>query len=175
MKRTFHALLLALVAILIVWILGERVTRGQAIVTGSAEIRNVGYVYVNCEDPTCSQSPGPGTLVDVPGGAVTFSLPGGPPRRVLVSFEARWGGGSSTSYGSTALTGLAVDGVLQTPPSIAVFRTTPDPRIETHGWQWITTPLSPGSHTAQLRWGNLGTPTSGLINLFDVGMAVFYR
>ncbi len=174
MRKISYILPLAVVGLLVIWVVGERVARGQATVTGAAEIRSFGFVNVNCEDPVCLQGPG-SSFVDIPGAAVTFTLPGGPGRRVLVHFQARWGGGLPTASGARALVRLAVDGVVQEPFDMWVFTTRPDGGNGTHGWQWTTSPLSAGSHTAQLRFSNLGPPGTGTIHLFDVAMAVFHR
>ena len=86
----------------------------------------------------------------------TFTLGTTSNKPVVVMFEGEWFTGIE---GSAAFIQLAIDGVVQSGPSSVVVAYTPFgaiPETETHGFNFISNALSPGSHTAAIQWADNG-------------------
>jgi hypothetical protein len=105
---------------------------------------------VDAIDFPCTTS---ATFVPMPTMSRTFKLGGKASQPVLVLFQGEWFGFDS---GQAAQLELTVDGVVQPGPGTII---TIDQRpagttqpVSTHGFDYVTSPLAPGTHTAEIEW-----------------------
>jgi hypothetical protein len=87
------------------------------------------------------------SFVNVPGMSRTFAQGGTASDEVVVTFE-----GSASLNGEDFDTGfvrLTIDGTVQTPGVIPLLGVG---KRGTHGFNWQTRALSPGTHTARVQW-----------------------
>jgi hypothetical protein len=168
--------LLALAALMLVWI--GHATAGKGGPTRAVKIAktvsNVATGRADAVDATTFVCTTGGTFTDMPEMSATFRLGGRAAQPVIVLFEGEWGGPSFTE-GTGAFIRLAIDGVVQTPVDVGVERRptgTPDD-LETHGFNFVSDPLAPGTHTATIQWR--GTTTSGQVCVQDRSMIVLHK
>jgi hypothetical protein len=108
---------------------------------------------VDATDTVCTVSP---SFNNMPSMSKTFTLGTTSNKPVIVMFEGEWFTGIE---GSAAFVQLAIDGVVQSGPRSVVAAFTPFgaiPETETHGFNFISDALSPGSHTAAIQWADNG-------------------
>jgi hypothetical protein len=150
------ALLLTLAVFAVFWIGRASADEGGAspaatiaktfsnIATGRADA-------VEANDSPCTVSP---QFNDMPGMSETFSFGGTASRPVLVLFQAEW-----FSFTQSVAIRLTIDGVVQSGAAIVVIDEresgAPD-EVETHGYNFISDPLAPGTHTARIQWADSG-------------------
>ena len=79
----------------------------------------------------------------------TFALGGTTNDEVVVMFQATWSG--QTDPFDTAFVRLTIDGVEQ-PTNVSVPIFGGGNGSFTHGFNWISKALTPGSHTARIQW-----------------------
>jgi hypothetical protein len=92
----------------------------------------------------------------MPDMAVTFKLGGSASRPVLVFIQASL---AFPSEGASLIMRLTVDGVVQSGPDDVVvdLRPTGEPfPVSTHGFNFISDSLAPGTHTARIQWRDNG-------------------
>jgi hypothetical protein len=85
----------------------------------------------------------------IPGMTRTFTLGGTATDEVVVMFQASWSG-SAIEF-DTGFVRLTIDGVVQ-PTNNAVPIFAGSTGTFTHGFNWISQGLAPGSHTARIQW-----------------------
>jgi len=108
---------------------------------------------VDATDTVCTVSP---SFNNMPGMSKTFTQGATSNKAVIVMFEGEWFTGAD---GSAAFIQLAIDGVVQSGPRSVVAAHSPFgeiPESETHGFNFISDALSPGSHTAAIQWADNG-------------------
>jgi hypothetical protein len=108
---------------------------------------------IDATDTICTVSP---SFNNMPGMSKTFTLGTTSNKPVIVMFEGEWFTGAD---GSAAFIQLAIDGVVQSGPRSIVAAHSPFgeiPESETHGFNFISDALSPGSHTAAIQWADNG-------------------
>ena len=89
------------------------------------------------------------SFTTIPGMTQTFNLGGTANDEVVVTFQASWSG--VTEQFDTAFVRLTIDGAVQpTNVSVPIFGGAEG--TNTHGFTWISGPLSPGNHTARIQW-----------------------
>ena len=108
---------------------------------------------IDATDTICTVSP---SFNNMPGMSKTFTQGATSNKAVIVMFEGEWFTGAD---GSAAFIQLAIDGVVQSGPRSVVAAHSPFgeiPESETHGFNFISDALSPGSHTAAIQWADNG-------------------
>ena len=85
----------------------------------------------------------------IPGMVQTFVLGGTENDEVVVTFQASWSGVAQQF--DTAFVRLTIDGVEQ-PTNVSVPIFGGGNGSFTHGFNWISKALTPGSHTARIQW-----------------------
>jgi hypothetical protein len=108
---------------------------------------------VDATDTVCTVSP---SFNNMPGMSKTFTQGATSNKPVIVQFEGEW---FPSAEGSAAFIQLAIDGVVQSGPRSVVAAYSPFGAIldtETHGFNFISDALSPGSHTAAIQWADNG-------------------
>jgi len=108
---------------------------------------------IDASDTICTVSP---SFTTMPGMAKTFTQGATSNKQVIVQFEAEW---FPSAIGSAAFIQLAIDGIVQSGPSSVVAAYTPFgaiPETETHGFNFISDALTPGTHTATIQWADNG-------------------
>jgi hypothetical protein len=108
---------------------------------------------VDATDTVCTVSP---SFNNMPAMSKTFTQNATTNKPVIVMFEGEWFAGVE---GSAAFIQLAIDGVVQSGPRSVVAAFSPFgaiPDTATHGFNFITDALTPGSHTATIQWADNG-------------------
>jgi hypothetical protein len=108
---------------------------------------------VTLTDIPCTVSP---NYTDMPGTSVTFTLGGTAPRPVLVLLQGQW---FLPNDGVTVRVGLVIDGVVQTGPTDVLVAERPTGVAltdATHGFNFVSDALAPGTHTAKIQWHDNG-------------------
>jgi hypothetical protein len=108
---------------------------------------------IDATDTICTVSP---SFNNMPGMSKTFTLGTTSNKPVMVMFEGEWFTGT---VGSAAFIQLAIDGVVQSGPNSVVVAFVPFgaiPETETHGFNFISDALAPGTHTAAIQWADNG-------------------
>lgn len=156
-RRIVAFALLVSVAAALVWV--GRVSaaeggRGPAAVSKTISGLPIGKADgIDAIDTVCTVSPNFNTM---PGMSKTFTLGTTSNKPVVVLFEGEWFSGAD---GSAAFIQLAIDGRVQSGPSSVVVAHQPFgeiPETETHGFNFISDALTPGSHTAVIQWADNG-------------------
>ena len=88
------------------------------------------------------------SFVTVPKMVRTFTLGGGADEEVVVMFQGSLSLGTEDMF-DTGFLRLTIDGVEQSPGEVPAIA--PGER-GTHGFNWQSEPLVPGSHTARVQW-----------------------
>ncbi|HXJ63112.1 MAG TPA: hypothetical protein VNN79_05110 [Actinomycetota bacterium] len=104
-------------------------------------------------DIPCTVSP---NYADMPGMAVTFKLGGTASRPVIVMLQAQW---FMPTEGVTVRIRFLVDGVVQSGPTDVLVVERPTGVALTdgaHGFDFLSDPLTPGTHTAKIQWKDNG-------------------
>jgi hypothetical protein len=108
---------------------------------------------IDATDTICTVSP---SFNNMPGMSKTFTQGATSNKQVIVQFEGEW---FPQVLGSAAFIQLAIDGIVQSGPKSVVAAYTPFdaiPETETHGFNFISDALTPGSHTATIQWADNG-------------------
>ena len=108
---------------------------------------------IDATDTICTVSP---NFNNMPGMSKTFTLDTTSNKPVIVMFQGEWFTGTE---GSAAFIQLAIDGIVQSGPNSVVVAFIPfgeTPETETHGFNFISNSLSPGTHTAAIQWADNG-------------------
>ena len=108
---------------------------------------------VDATDTVCTVSP---SFNNMPSMSKTFTQGATANKAVIVMFEGEW---FPSAEGSAAFIQLAIDGVVQSGPRSVVAAFSPFgeiPDTATHGFNFITDALTPGSHTATIQWADNG-------------------
>jgi len=108
---------------------------------------------IDATDTICTVSP---SFNNMPGMSKTFTLGTTSNKPVMVMFQGEWFTGT---VGSAAFIQLAIDGIVQSGPNSVVVAFVPfgaTPETETHGFNFISDALSPGTHTATIQWADNG-------------------
>jgi hypothetical protein len=118
----------------------EAVTAVSNVATGKADA-------VDTSDNQCTSS---ASFVDMPGMSETFTFGGTASRPVLVLFQGRWNNAAE----GHAIIRLVIDGVVQPGPgaSVTLHEDDASADLETNGFNFISAPLAPGTHTAKIQW-----------------------
>jgi hypothetical protein len=156
--RLVYAALFVLIAPTLIWI--GRSSAGPA---GPAHSGAVSKTVANVPtgkadaidrtDIPCTVSP---NYTDMPATSVTFKLGGTAPRPVLVLMEGQW---FLPNDGVTIRIRLLIDGVVQSGPTDVLVAERPAgvALIDgTHGFNFVSDPLVPGTHTAKIQWHDNG-------------------
>jgi hypothetical protein len=104
-------------------------------------------------DIPCTVSP---NYADMPGMALTFKLSGTASRPVIVMLQAQW---FMPTEGVTVRIRFLVDGVVQSGPTDVLVVERPTGVALTdgaHGFDFLSDPLTPGTHTAKIQWKDNG-------------------
>lgn len=154
------AVLVALTALALVWI--GRASAGEggpsapdAVLTTASNIPTGKADAVDAVNGICTVSP---NFNDMPGMSETFSFGGTASRRVIVLFQSHWNLGAENSSVSIRLT---IDGVVQSGPGNGfIINSQPadaqQRTVGTRGFNFISNPLAPGTHTAKIQWRDNG-------------------
>jgi hypothetical protein len=129
-------------------------------------------------DQVCTTSSSSGAAyVDMLGMSRTFTISGTTNRSVVVLFQGSYW---SAPPGHWGLIQLTVDGVVNPGPgkSVFLYQYNQDedggaPQLESHGFNFQTEPLPPGSHTVKIRWAGIGVG-SGLLCIGSRSLIVLY-
>ncbi len=115
----------------------------------AAQVGNVGkFSSTRAVINDCSIST---AFTTIPGMSRNFTLGGSANDEVVVMFQASWSGSPITF--DTGFVRLTIDGVVQpTNVSVPAFGGTESSSSFTHGFNWISQALTPGSHTARIQW-----------------------
>jgi hypothetical protein len=108
---------------------------------------------IDATDTVCTVSP---SFNNMPAMSKTFTQGATSSKPVIVQFEGEW---FPAADGSAAFIQLAIDGVVQSGPRSVVAAHSPFgelPESETHGFNFISDALAPGSHTATIQWADNG-------------------
>jgi hypothetical protein len=106
-----------------------------------------------------SQCTSSASFTAMPQMSETFSFGGNASRPVLVLFHGEWVGFAEGAFVTVRLT---IDGVVQSGPGAAgdlvlAFRPAGEPfQSGTHGFNFVSEPLAPGTHTATIQWQSAG-------------------
>lgn len=120
----------------------------DAVTEGSAKIPKADFVVSTDSASTTSVD-----YVDMAGMTKTFKLAGLTKEEVIVMFQAEWSGGSDR-----ALIRLLVDGLVQPGPGedAQPFAPHEGSEVSTNGFNFVTPPISPGTHTVTIQWASVG-------------------
>jgi len=133
-----------------------RVTKSAAnIPTGKSDA-----VAVSGDIP-CTVSP---TFTDMPGMSVTFKLAGSASRPVIALVEGQW---FMPNEGVDVRIRLLVDNVVQSGPTNVLVAQRPTGVAltdGTHGFNFLSDPLTPGTHTAKIQWHDNGVNSGCVAN-----------
>jgi len=158
-SRRVVAILVAVLAPTLVWIgrstarpaapTPVRATRTTAtnVPTGKADV-----VALSSDIP-CTVSP---NYTDMPGTSVTFKLGGSASRPVIVLMQGQW---FMPNEGVSVRIRLLVDGIVQSGPNnvLVVERPTGVALTDgSYGFNFLSNPLTPGTHTAKIQWHDNG-------------------
>lgn len=105
---------------------------------------------VDAVDLQCTSSP---QFNDMPGMLVSFRLGGNASRAVIVLFQGEFG--INATEGTALFIRLTIDGSPQSGPNDVIADQRPGgsaPAAETHGFNFLSDPLSPGLHVARIQW-----------------------
>jgi hypothetical protein len=119
-----------------------------------AAVSNVATGRADAVDDLVLRCTSSGSFVDMPGMSETFRFGGDVSRPVLVLFQGEW---QNSSFEGDAAIRLTIDGVAQPGRTDGVFVHEDDefPDFETNGFNFISAPLAPGTHTATIQWKSL--------------------
>lgn len=159
--------LVAVVAPTLVWI--GRSTAGPGAATPPRAARTTAAniptgkadVVALANDIPCTVSP---NYNDMPGMAVTFKLGGTTSRRVVVLMQGQW---FMPNEGVNIRIRLLVDGIVQSDPNnvLVVERPTGVSLTDgSHGFNFLSDPLTPGTHTAKIQWHDNGVSSGCITN-----------
>jgi hypothetical protein len=140
-----------LLAFALLWI-GRASADEGAPISPATSVSNVATGKADAVDAVDSNCIASFEFTDMPGMSETFSFGGTARRPVLVLFQGEW---STPTAGSTANIRLMIDGVVHSGITNAVLdhRAGGAPNeIETHGFNFVSDPLAPGTHTATIQW-----------------------
>jgi hypothetical protein len=84
-------------------------------------------------------------FVDMPGLTTTFTTRGSAPKPVIVLFQSEWVG-----IQGEPLMRLTIDGVQQSPGEVRAADV--GSAAQTHGFNFVSSPLAPGTHTATMQF-----------------------
>jgi hypothetical protein len=132
--------------------------KGRNLASVSSTVSNVATGKADAVDElagACTCAP---YFHDMPFMTKTFKLGGTASRPVIVLFQSEL---STGTPGSRVETRLTIDGVVQPGPGATVILSTlPSDAltgfVETHGFNFISNPLAPGTHTATIQWRDSG-------------------
>jgi hypothetical protein len=100
---------------------------------------------------------------------VSFKLGGSAARAVIVLFQGVF---QLTDVPATAQVRLTIDGIVQSGPNnVTVHRAFTDPAVQTHCFNFISDPVTPGLHVARIQWSG-GT---GSTCAFDRSLIVLHK
>jgi hypothetical protein len=156
-RRAAAVLLLALAALALVWI--GRASADASSPTARHATKDF-FAASNVPIPKadaavstffseCSCSP---TMHAMSGMSKTFRLGGRVPQRVIVMFQGEFF--QPVERGAHALVRLVIDGVPQNSGEEVVIAS--HVVQATHGFQWVSESLAPGTHTAVIEWRDGG-------------------
>jgi hypothetical protein len=150
--------LVGLVALALVWIGRANADEGGADPAAvSKSVINLATGRADAVDGTGFTCTGSASFVDLPAMSKTISFGGTAGRSVLVLFQSEF---LSFATNSLAPIRLTIDGVPQGPANdVAMDFHHPvnDPfPVETHGFNFISDVLAPGTHTVKLQWRDSG-------------------
>jgi hypothetical protein len=106
---------------------------------------------------------------DIPYTTKTFSIPGTASEEVVVMFQAFW---ARIDSGYAAYFTLVIDGVRDS-QQLRVDPTAGSVPPGLHGFNFISTALSPGPHTAKIQWRV--SPAGGVATVCDRSMIVLHK
>ena len=156
------AVLVALAVLALVWIGRASADEGgpnspdvvdkafSNVATGRADV-------VDVSASACTPS---AVFTDMPGMSETFSFGGNPSRPVIVLFQAEW---ETFGSGAVVVIRLTIDGIVQSGAATVVLdhRGAGEPdEVETHGFNFVSDPLAPGTHTAKIQWRHDSQPAA---------------
>jgi hypothetical protein len=154
-RRAAAVLLLVLAALVLVWIGRASADSGSPTARPASDFFEVSNVPIPKADAavstffaSCSCSP---TMHEMEGMSKTFRLGGTVSRGVIVMFQGEF---FEPTRGAHALLRLVIDGVPQNGGEEVNIVT--DVHQSTHGFQWVSEPLAPGTHTAVIEWRDGG-------------------
>ena len=161
------ALLVAVVAPTLMWI--GRSTAGPGTPTSVEAARTTATniptgkanVVALANDIPCTVSP---NYTDMPGMSVTFKLGGTASRPVIVLMQGQW---FMPNEGVNVRIRLLVDGVVQSDPNNVLVVERPSGVSLTdgsHGFNFLSDPLTPGTHTAKIQWHDNGVNSGCIAN-----------
>lgn len=143
---------IALAAFALVWIGRASADEGalSSPDAASTSVSNVATGRADAVDAAAGTCTNSTDFVDMPGMSETFSFGGNAPRPVLVLFQGSFAGDAD----SAARIRLLIDGVVQPPPGDGVDVHEEDASVDiaTNGFNFISAPLAPGTHTATIQW-----------------------
>jgi hypothetical protein len=111
-------------------------------------------------DIPCTVSP---NYTDMPGTSVTFKLGGTASRPVIVMLQAQW---FMPNEGVEVRVRLKIDNVVQTGSTDVLVAQRPTGislTTGTHGYNFVSDQLTPGTHTAKIQWHDNGV-NSGCVS-----------
>jgi hypothetical protein len=156
-RLTAAAVLVALAALMLVWIGRASADEVSPAATISRTVSNVPTGKADAVDASDFQCTCTPNFVDMPGMSETFSFGGTASRSVLVLFQSEW---AVLAFGTAAIVRLTIDGVVHGPDEVVLVRRqgsgTDSGPFGTHGFNFVTAPLSPGQHTAKIQWRDSG-------------------
>jgi hypothetical protein len=124
--------------------------RAERIATTVSNVATGKADAVTAGDRVCTAAP---FDHDMPGMSKTFSFGGTKARPVLVFFQGEFG---QLTEGAEVSVGLSIDGVRNQEMSVDSRSSGEPDEFETHGFNWVSGPLAPGTHTAKLQWADNG-------------------
>ncbi len=154
-RHVISTLLVAVAAVALVWLGHASAEKGGPSPAAiSKEVSNVPTGKADAVDATivgCTLSP---QFNDMPDMAKSFKLGGTAAQPVIVLFQGEW---TSFMPGSGVLIQLAIDQFAQSAQINLAFRPSGEPDlVETHGFNFISDALAPGTHTAKILWKSNG-------------------
>jgi hypothetical protein len=159
-RLTASAVLTALAVVALLWI--GRASAGDGRTspppTLNKTVTNLATGRADAADATASTCTSSGSFADMPGMSKTFTQAGTTSRPVLALFQGEW---FSFTEGARVGIQLTIDGVAQSGPSFVIVDHRPNGELhenETHGFNFISDPMAPGTHKATIQWATqLGT------------------
>lgn len=137
-------------ALALVWIGRASADEGDEPADALTAVSNVPTGLADAVDAPNNRCTRSRDFVDMPRMSVTFSFDGDASHPVLVLFQGSFSGNEH----SNARIRLLIDDVVQPPPGDGVDVHEEDASVDiaTNGFNFISAPLAPGTHTATIQW-----------------------
>lgn len=147
--------------------------------TGCATNAPVAMLSSVVADDIACRTSSDNTVADMPGVVANFTIEGDEPASVVVSFVANWtkpsNGPAAGAFILLEVDDSRVDITSTNGGVLASPGTDTDVSNGTHGFNFVTEPIAPGSHIAKILWADNILNGTGTICVFERTMVIFHR